>query len=52
MTEDRQEENRLREIDDKIEEWHTAPRDSEIARKSLCEHLGMTWQEYQKFVGS
>lgn len=36
------------ELDAKIEEWHNLPFDSPGANMSLCDYLGMTWEEYKQ----
>lgn len=33
-----------------IAEWHYAPKGSDIAKRQLHEHLGMTWEEYKVWV--
>lgn len=37
-------------VDDLVEEWHEAPEGSEIAKRQLHEHLGMTWEEYGRWA--
>lgn len=37
----------MKTIDDKIEEWHNGAG----ADMELHEYLGMSWKEYQQFIG-
>lgn len=41
---------RLDDVDDYVERWHTAPRESPIAKMQLHEYLGLTRDEYGKWV--
>lgn len=38
------------ELDARIEAWHNAPDDSQVAQMSLHEYLGWTWEEYKSWV--
>lgn len=38
------------DIDDFVAQWHEAPQDSAVARQSLEDFLGMTWDEYRLWV--
>lgn len=38
------------DVDDLVEEWHTAPDGSRLAALDLHEHLGMTHQDYKRWV--
>jgi hypothetical protein len=40
----------LDDIDDFVDEWHSAPEGSVAASRSLHEFLGMTWDEYRLWV--
>ncbi len=36
----------MSELEDRIDEWHDSPGEG----RELHEHLGMTWDEYKRWV--
>lgn len=40
------------EIDEWVQRWHAAPIGSQTAQVDLYEHLGMTWDQYQRWAAT